>query len=106
MKEYYTNYGNRVCIGENMLDNDILVRTSEKSYYWFHLDKFSSPHGVIECDNPGKDEIRYVASLVKDGSRVRNLRRLGVVYTKLSNLRLTDKVGCVDILRGSRIVYI
>ena len=86
--------------GQNKNENHQLVKDSDGDSLWFHLDKMSSPHVVMSKTNPDYDYTKndYIegANLCKMNSKAKNLRSY-VIMTKINKLKLTDKIGEVDI---------
>jgi len=104
-------YNNKYSIevGSNQFENDELVRKSSQKSLWFHLEGVPSAHGIltsIDGDKPTKDAIKYVASIIKDRSKLKDARRVTVQYIELSKVRRTDTPGKVTLTKKPEYVVI
>jgi predicted ribosome quality control (RQC) complex YloA/Tae2 family protein len=91
---------NRIRIGENSVDNDLLVASSKDTDIWFHLSSLPSCHIVLECNknNPAtKEMINLCATLCKQHTKYKNFKKLKVMYTEIRNVRRTAEPGQVVI---------
>lgn len=83
-------------IGQNQTENDYILKTSNQNDTWFHLEKISGPHFILQ-NNGDKIPKRYlnqIAILFKDFKN--NLsNRYSVIYTELKNVKLTNTIGQV-----------
>jgi predicted ribosome quality control (RQC) complex YloA/Tae2 family protein len=95
-------------IGRNEKENDTLIRNSNKNDLWFHLEDNPSPHGFIGSTpstssaptpnaEPPHDLIYKTALLVKKYSNCKHIPSISVIYTKIENVCLTNKLGTVII---------
>ncbi len=97
-------------IGRNEKENDALIRNSNKNDLWFHLEDNPSPHGFISstpsapsapapfyCPDPSRPLIYKTALLVKKYSNCKHIPSVSVIYTKIENVCLTNKLGTVII---------
>lgn len=98
--------GNTIQIGRNKDENDNLVKESEPDWIWFHTDKGPSPHGVIQTDCPTKQEIYQTALLVKERSKLKNLRQVKINYCPVKNLKPTSTPGEVILKRRPKMVLV
>ena len=97
-QDSFEDNDSEVVIGSNAQENWKIIRESEPSHVWFHLNSFPSPHVIIRSDNPTPSEIEAAAILCKSRSKYKNVRNIKVVYTKVDNLELGDEVGSVHII--------
>jgi predicted ribosome quality control (RQC) complex YloA/Tae2 family protein len=83
-------------IGESQQENDQLIRKSKPGDLWFHLDKYSGPHIVLH--NAGaeipKRYLNLIGGLFPDYKRGL-AKKYTVIYTEISNLKLTKILGTV-----------
>jgi len=79
-------------LGRNAKENQLLIDTSDKDHWWFHLDDYPSGHCVIESNNINKEMRHYAANLVKQYSKYKN-KKLKIVYTQIKNLKNTKTTG-------------
>ena len=93
----YTHEGYTLKIGTSAHENDMLITDAHPDDIWLHLEKFSSPHGIlgpIINTSTGTDAhaIAWAAGLVKENSarRCRNLVNLGVQYIPVKYVEKTS----------------
>jgi len=106
MKTFTTESDNIIIVGENDKENNDIIKIAKQNYYWFHLRGNPSPHAILETDNPTQKEIKYAGEIVKSKSKLKNLQNVKIIYTSVKNIRLTDKLGCVQIKTKCNIVTI
>lgn len=78
-------------IGQNAVMNSELVKEAKQNYYWIHLDNLTSPHIIIEHDNPPKSLIKECCRLCKNYSK--HNMKCNAIYTQVKYLTLTSKAG-------------
>ena len=86
-----------ILIGQNAVENDSLVRTSNACDLWFHLDNISSPHIILKNNNDDKIPKRYLNYI---GTLFRNYKsnlhgRYSVIYTEIKYVKTTNVLGTV-----------
>jgi predicted ribosome quality control (RQC) complex YloA/Tae2 family protein len=96
-------------IGENMNENDYLVRNNSQNDIWFHLDKYSGPHFILKTDNDDGDSIpkryyNYIGSLFPQ-YKSKLPQRYTVIYTTLKNVMTTTEIGTVIPKNVKKIKY-
>ena len=101
---YTEIYNNKysIQVGGNQFENDELVKKSSQKSLWFHLDGVPSGHGIltsIHDDKPTKDAIKYIASIVKQHSKLKDMHRIRVQYIELSKVRRTNVPGKVTLIK-------
>ena len=87
-----------IVVGTNEQNNWDIIEESLPEHLWFHLNSFPSPHVIIRSSDPDKSTIMEAARICKEKSKYSHIRSIKVVYTTISNINLSDKVGCVDIV--------
>lgn len=109
----YTNENYTFKVGGNASENDLLLTESSENDLWFHLQKFSSPHGIltnseIGVDNVPTDILLWCAGLVKKSSskKCKYLQNIGVNYIKVKYIQKTQVVGCVVLVKKSKVIMI
>lgn len=93
---------NPIVIGENQTDNDMIIETSLQTDIWFHLANLPSCHVILSCTKKNritKKMIKYCATLVKQHTKYRNMKKIKVNYTSIKNIRKTNIKGEV-IIKG------
>ena len=92
--------GTIVSIGRTAKGNDLLWKSSEKHHIWLHLQNESSPHVVIhnnESHFEDKVLLKQAALFVKQYSKLRNEKKVKVIYCKIDNLYPTKTLGMVKL---------
>jgi hypothetical protein len=117
MKEFDFN-NIKFYVGQTATENWDLLDTAlaiDKSYIWFHLDKFPSPYVIMyssiqnleELNSPLKLVILYYgATLCKEHSKYKYLNNLKILYMPIKNLTKSDTVGEVNIKGKRKIIKI
>jgi len=93
-------------IGSNARENWDIIKDSDLSHIWFHLNSFPSPHVIIRSSDPSDDQVIEAAYLCKSRSKYKNLNNIKVVYTRIANLELAEEVGSVNIISKRKCKYI
>ena len=93
-------------IGETQKENNDIIKSSQQNDTWFHLDKISGPHFILQ--NKGdiipKKYINNIGSLFKQyKSNLPN--RYSVIYTEIKNVKLTDTIGTVNTSKTKKISF-
>ena len=68
-----------------------------------------SAHGIltsIHGEKPNKDAIKYIASIVKQRSKLKDTHRIKVQYIELSKVRRTEVPGKVILIKKPEYVII
>lgn len=107
-KEIFNN-NYQIEIGRNQSENDILVRTSNKSSIWFHLKDQPSPHGILTCLNNSELDntaISRTAELVKSFSKAKNHNRVSVEYLELAKIKKTTTPGLVILTKKPQSIVV
>lgn len=87
-------------LGRNAKDNfDLIDETYQinQNYWWFHLDDHPSGHCVVHSELLDKSDCIYAALLVKQHSKLRDQKKVKIVYTQIKNLKKTKTLGQVII---------
>lgn len=85
-----------IFIGKNAKGNEEIIKLCDKDSIWFHFDDISSCHIIL--DNKGdkipKEFLKKVGLMLYQYKK--NVpRKTKIIYTKVSNLNLTDDIGTV-----------
>lgn len=102
---YYCKYHNmfyNISVGKNAKNNWELIDKASKEDIWFHLDDYPSCHVILSVDNninknikPHISVIKKCARLCKNGSKLKDTRKVSVIYTKIKNIKKGNEVGSV-----------
>jgi predicted ribosome quality control (RQC) complex YloA/Tae2 family protein len=85
-------------IGQKQRENDEIIKSSGQNDLWFHLDKISGPHIILQNngDTIPKKYLNQIATLFREYKT--NLpNRYSVIYTELKNVGLTKTLGQVTV---------
>jgi predicted ribosome quality control (RQC) complex YloA/Tae2 family protein len=95
-----------IIIGESRKENDIIVKSSKQNDIWFHLDKFSGPHFVLQTNGDiiPKKYFNKIGTLFKEyKSNLPN--RYSIIHTEIKNVKLTDTLGLVNVSKTKKINF-
>lgn len=87
--------GALVILGQNQKENDELVKEADGNDIWFHVADHPSGHAIYTGDNISNDAIAKVAKLVKEQSKLKDLKKVSVNYIEAKHLKLTKDPGKV-----------
>src|SRR5207249_3763178 len=99
----------KIRIGRNKEENDQLLTDAKSTDWWFHLESESSPHVILTplLDDlpikPPKKQITQSALMVKQHSKLKAVRKTGVIYTPVNNIAKTPYLGTVKIINPTKI---
>ena len=86
-------------IGENAQDNWDIIDKAESFDLWFHLDDHPSCHIILKLPDKhskcNKQTLFHCASICKQKSKLKNEKKVSVIYTQRSNITKGDKPGMV-----------
>jgi len=98
----------KIYVGESAQENWDLIDQSNQNDIWFHLDKHPSAHVVISIPKKvkkiTKNTINYAATLCKDNSKLKYLKKVSVIYTEIKNVKKADKPGSVTTKNTTKIL--
>jgi hypothetical protein len=82
-------------LGKNRESNWKIYQESSQKNTIFHLDKFPSAYVIasVPIESLTKSQIMIGANLCKANTKYRNVPKIGVMYTSISNTRLGSEVG-------------
>ena len=97
-----------VClIGRNAKGNDQIVRQASQKDIWFHIDNLSSPHLIIKMSDklfPPKETLIECAVILKSYKKsISEFQKVNIIYTLVSNIKLTKVLGQVEFKRNSEV---
>jgi predicted ribosome quality control (RQC) complex YloA/Tae2 family protein len=95
-----------VILGENQKENGTLVKECDGEDYWFHVENHPSGHAIYTGDNISNDAVSRVALLVKEQSKLKNLKRVSVIYTQLKNVKPLKTPGQVMLTKSPNTIKI
>jgi predicted ribosome quality control (RQC) complex YloA/Tae2 family protein len=87
-EKYYSSDGILIYVGKNNRQNDQLtMRTANKTDYWLHTKDIPGSHVVIRNDNPSEKTIEEAAILAAYHSKYRMSSSVPVDYTQIKHVR-------------------
>jgi len=87
--------GIAVYLGENQKENDTLVKECDGGDTWFHVANHPSGHAIYTGTDPSNDAITSVALLVKEQSKLKNMKKVKINYILLKYVQPTKTPGQV-----------
>jgi predicted ribosome quality control (RQC) complex YloA/Tae2 family protein len=93
-------------LGRNAKENFILIDEADPDDWWFHLSDEPSGHCIIDSDIVDKEMIIFASNLVKEHSKLKNNKKVKIVYTQVKNLQKTKTVGQVIVKKYEGEIFI
>ena len=81
-------------VGENGQDNWELIRGAGQNDLWFHVENNPSTHVILEVGKVKKihkSVINFCAALTKEGSKLKNNKKVKIIYTEIRNVKINHK---------------
>lgn len=88
-------------LGKNAVENFMLIDEAEynnDNYWWFHIDDHPSGHCIIETESIDKNMVLFAGDLVKKNSKLKNHKKIKIIYTQIKNIKKTKTMGQVILL--------
>ena len=85
-------------LGRNAKENFALIddaQDADPDYWWFHLEGHPSGHCVIYNAEITGEMITFAADLVKQYSKLKDTKKVKIVYTQIKNVKKTKTIGQV-----------
>ena len=84
-------------IGQNISENDFLLRSMSKNYTWFHIKNYPSAHLWINenYNKLSKRQIYLCAIELKKSGKFKKRNNIEIMYSLGHNLTLTKLPGTV-----------
>jgi predicted ribosome quality control (RQC) complex YloA/Tae2 family protein len=92
-------------LGRNAIENFELIDNAAQDDWWFHLDGHPSGHVIIDSDIIDTTMKMFAGQLVKDYSKMKNIKNVKIVFTQVKNIVKTKIIGTV-ILKQSDFFFI
>ena len=87
-EKYYSSDGDLIFVGKNNKQNDELtMKTANKSDWWLHTKDIPGSHVVIRNENPTEQTIEEAAILAAYNSKYRMSSSVPVDYTQIKHVR-------------------
>jgi len=92
-------------LGKNAAENFQLIDDADQNDWWFHLDGHPSGHAIVDSDIIDTQMKIFAGQLVKDNSKMKNIKNIKIVFTQIKNVVKTKVIGTV-ILKQSDFFFI
>ena len=99
-----------IYVGQSKEENWKLIDMSEQSDIWFHLAEHPSCHVIIRNNDMNKKNvlssktIHYAASLCKEHSKLKNFKKIAVIYTNIKYITKGKEIGSVYTKKTKKII--
>lgn len=93
----------RIRIGQNKEDNFVLLDDSNENDIWFHVEHIPSAHVILtneellKINRIPRQVYKRCASICKNNSKVKNMKRCQIMYAYVKNVAKTDIIGQVNV---------
>ena len=94
-------------VGKNAQENWDIIKEANKNDIWFHLEDYPSPHVVLKSINnikPDRKIKKQAALKCKEKSKYKSYSKISIIYTKIKNIKLGDKIGEVITSKTSKFI--
>jgi len=96
-------------LGRNAQENFKLIDEAneiDSDYWWFHLEDHSSGHCIVHTKDLNKSVILLAGSLVKSHSKLKNQKKVKIIYIQIKYIRKTKTVGEVILNQKPNVITI
>jgi predicted ribosome quality control (RQC) complex YloA/Tae2 family protein len=93
-------------LGKNARENFELIDEAqelEPDYWWFHISDHPSGHCLVHSTSLTKEMILLAGNLVKSHSKLKDQKRVKIVYTQVKNIEKTKTMGQVLVSQSNEI---
>jgi len=83
-------------LGRNAQENFQLIDEANEinsDYWWFHLEDYPSGHCIVHAKDLDKSNVIFAGSLVKSYSKLKNQKKVNIIYLQIKYIRKTKTVG-------------
>lgn len=85
-------------LGTSAVENHQLIDEADENDWWFHLNDYPSGHCIVKVEKLDREMIIYASQIVKEYSKLKNNKKVEVIYTQIKNIRKTKTLGEVILL--------
>jgi predicted ribosome quality control (RQC) complex YloA/Tae2 family protein len=96
-------------LGRNAKENFELIDEANDindNYWWFHTYDTSSGHCIVCSENIDKQMILFAGSLVKRYSKLKDDKKVKIIYTQIKNIVKAKTIGQVIVSNNPFIISI
>ena len=105
MKKLEINNVNLI-LGENAKENHLLIDNADPNDWWFHIDESPSGHCIVESIDITNELIIQAGNFVKEHSKLKNNKKVKIIYTQIKNIKKTKNPGQVLLLKTPKFILI
>jgi predicted ribosome quality control (RQC) complex YloA/Tae2 family protein len=83
-------------LGRNAQENFKLIDEASEinsDYWWFHLEDHPSGHCIVHSRDINKSVLIFAGSLVKSYSKLKNQKKVKIIYVQIKYIKKTKTVG-------------
>jgi predicted ribosome quality control (RQC) complex YloA/Tae2 family protein len=96
-------------LGRNAKENFLLIDEANNingDYWWFHLEDHPSGHCIVHDKNIDKSSVVFAGSLVKSYSKLKNQKKVKIIYVQIKNIMKTKTLGEVILNQKPNVITI
>ncbi len=94
-------------LGKNAKENFELIDEAvdiNPEFWWFHLEDHPSGHCLVHSEQMDKQMAQIAGSLVKSNSKLKDQKKVKIIYTQVKNIKKTKTLGEVILLNKPMII--
>lgn len=96
----------KLLLGQNAKENHLLIDDADPNDWWFHIDNHPSGHCIVECIDINKELILAAGQFIKENSKLKNNKKVKIIYTQIKNIKKTKNPGEVILLKTPLFILI
>ncbi len=96
-------------LGRNAKENFELIDEANDinpDYWWFHLEDHPSGHCIVHTDEIDKQIAIFAGTLVKSHSKLKDQKKVKIIYIQIKNLKKTKTMGEVILNQKPNVITI
>lgn len=93
-------------LGRNARENFELIDEAQEldpEYWWFHISEHPSGHCLVHSKTMTKDMVLLAGNLVKSYSKLKDQKRVKIIYTQVKYIEKTKTMGQVLVNQSNEI---
>jgi predicted ribosome quality control (RQC) complex YloA/Tae2 family protein len=94
-------------LGRNAQENFQLIDETKEiddDYWWFHLEDHPSGHCIVHTKDLDKSVVIFAGSLVKSYSKLKNQKKINIIYIQIKDIRKTKTLGEVILNKKPNVI--
>ena len=96
-------------LGRNAKENFLLIDEANdinSDYWWFHVEDNPSGHCIVHTKDIDKSNVIFAGSLVKSYSKLKNQKKVKIIYVQIKDIRKTKTLGEVILNQKPNVITI